>query len=77
METCLEASPSIEVGERERDFVAFSDPPEAMMVHGPQGGWHILGSLQLQHTRPIVEVHFPIPIWTVAVLFPVISISWR
>jgi hypothetical protein len=60
METCLEATPSIEIGEGERDFVAFSDPPEAMMVHGPQGGWHILGSLQFTGMEPIVEVHYQI-----------------
>ena len=60
MDNCLDRSPSIVIGEGERDFVPFGDPPEAIMVHGPQGGWHILGSLQFSGMEPIVEVEFQI-----------------
>ena len=31
-----------------------------VMVHGPQGGWHMLGSVYLENTQSVVEVEFTI-----------------
>jgi len=28
------------------------------MVHGPQGGWHVLGSVRMWNMGPIVDIHF-------------------
>jgi len=30
------------------------------MVHGPQGGWHMLGSVRACHTFDVVYIHFEI-----------------
>ncbi len=59
-ETCFDQTPSIELGQGEREFEAFEEPYESMMIHGPQGGWHILASLQTQGMMDIVEVNYTI-----------------
>lgn len=58
--SCFDAVPSIDIGEGERAFEPFVEPFEAMMIHGPQGGWHILASLQTHGMNNIVEVHYTI-----------------
>ena len=58
--TCFDAIPSIEMGEGERTFELFEEPYESMMIHGPQGGWHILASLQIHGMMDIVEVQYTI-----------------
>ena len=58
--TCFDATPSIEMGEGERTFELFEEPYESMMIHGPQGGWHILASLQIHGMMDIVEVQYTI-----------------
>ena len=31
-----------------------------VMVHGPQGGWHMLGSVRTHNMHNIIEVHFTV-----------------
>jgi hypothetical protein len=58
--TCFGSVPSIFIGEGEQSFIPFVDPAEAIMVHGPQGGWHILASIRLENMESIVEVGFQV-----------------
>jgi hypothetical protein len=60
VEDCFAQTPSIEIGEGERMFEPFEEPYEAMMIHGPQGGWHILASLKTRGMMDIVEVYYTI-----------------
>ena len=58
---CFSKTATIELGGGELTFEPFSVPvPEVIMVHGPQGGWHILGSILTQNIRQIVELDFDI-----------------
>ena len=57
---CFVEEPILRIGEGDTDFVPFSETPEAMMIHGPQGGWHILVSFELENAMDIVEVQYQI-----------------
>ena len=57
---CTDLAPSLIVGTGEREFETLDEGEEVVMVHGPQGGWHMLGSIQLFNTFPIVEIDFTI-----------------
>lgn len=59
LDDCFSTTPQLEIGQGERDFEPF-ESAEAIMVHGPQGGWHVLGSLRFQGMEPIVEVLYQI-----------------
>ena len=59
-EGCYAETPFIELGEGERIFESFEEPYEAVMIHGPQGGWHILASLRVHGMMDIVEVYYTI-----------------
>ena len=60
LEGCYGLTPSIELGEGEREFEDFEEPYESVMIHGPQGGWHILASIRTHGMMDIVEVHYTI-----------------
>lgn len=57
---CGDLTPSIEVGTGEDGFEPIEEGAPITMVHGPQGGWHMLGSVQTSHLGQIVEVHFTV-----------------
>ncbi|MBO85460.1 MAG: hypothetical protein CL927_08885 [Deltaproteobacteria bacterium] len=57
---CFSVDPAVEVGTGEREFVTLEDGQGVTMVHGPQGGWHMLGSMQAAHMTEIVAAHFVI-----------------
>ena len=50
----------MELGEGDGSFEPFNSELEAMMIHGPQGGWHILGSFVLRNALQILDVEFTI-----------------
>ena len=58
--SCFDVSPQISVGTGEQEFLSMEPEQELVMVHGPQGGWHMLGSIYLAHTLPIVEIDYTI-----------------
>ena len=60
LEGCYGRTPSVEIGQGEREFEDFEEPYESVMIHGPQGGWHILASLRTHGMMDIVEVHYTI-----------------
>lgn len=57
------ASPAIvEVGGGATTFEPVADGVALTMVHGPQGGWHVLASARLLHVEPIVSIHYTIEV---------------
>lgn len=57
---CYAETPTIDLGQGEREFEDFEEPYESVMIHGPQGGWHILASLRTHGMMDIVEVYYTI-----------------
>jgi hypothetical protein len=55
---CEEDELLVEVGTGDLNFESLEDGSPVTMVHGPQGGWHMLGSVQVGQTEPIVRVHY-------------------
>lgn len=41
-------------------FLPMVDGDPVTMVHGPQGGWHVLGSLRAVDTPEVVAIHFTV-----------------
>jgi hypothetical protein len=57
---CEDLPPRVEVGTGEAEYRPLLEGDSVVMVHGPQGGWHMLGSVRVHSMDPIVEVHFTI-----------------
>jgi hypothetical protein len=49
---CAEAEPAIELGTGEIEFEPLSDGGEIEVVRGPQGGYHLLGSVRVAGIDP-------------------------
>ncbi len=64
--TCEGAPASVTIGGTGTDdsqlpiWVEMPEGSEQTMVHGPQGGWHILASADVQGTDPIVTIRLQI-----------------
>lgn len=50
----------LELGQGESTFEPFLDPPTVMLVHGPQGGWHVLASVRAQPVGAIADIVYTI-----------------
>jgi hypothetical protein len=57
---CFLDNPDIEIGEGSSAFEPFNQQLEAMMIHGPQGGWHIEIALSLENMLQIMEIEYTI-----------------
>ena len=44
---CVEAEPALELGTGELQFEALEDGDSIYVIHGPQGGYHLLASLRV------------------------------
>ena len=51
---------TVAVGTGDAAYVPLEAGDPVTMVHGPQGGWHILGSALVLNSAPIVSLHFTI-----------------
>jgi hypothetical protein len=60
--SCPCDAPAVEVGGGDIDFVPLSDGDPLTMVHGPQGGWHVLGSARMTNLAPIVAIHYTVDV---------------
>ena len=60
--SCFADAPALTIGSGEYDWVDLSQQSPVTMVHGPQGGWHMLGSARIDHTEPIVRILFTIKV---------------
>lgn len=58
--SCACDVPTVEIGGGDIAFVEASDGMPATMVHGPQGGWHLLGSARMVNFAPIVTIHYTV-----------------
>ena len=47
---CAIEEARIEIGTGSSEFVTLGEQEPVMMVHGPQGGWHMLGSIWVWNT---------------------------
>ena len=59
---CMSEAATVEIGGGTESFESVADGAEATMVHGPQGGWHVLASVSLRHVDPIVSIHYTIEV---------------
>jgi hypothetical protein len=59
---CACSEPTVEVGSGEMIFEEMPEGSPLTMVHGPQGGWHMLGSARFENFAPIVAVHYSIDV---------------
>ncbi len=51
-------TPTVEIGAGETAWEALAEGAEHTMVHGPQGGWHMLGSVKATGFDDVLEVHY-------------------
>jgi hypothetical protein len=59
---CACGASSAEVGGGERAFEPLDEGDPLVMVHGPQGGWHVLASLRVQNMLDIVDIAYAIDV---------------
>lgn len=50
----------VEIGTGADSFVPLEEGAEVTMVYGSQGGWHMLGSVEIGQTTPIVKIHYTV-----------------
>ncbi|MEC7242477.1 MAG: hypothetical protein VXW32_14675 [Myxococcota bacterium] len=53
---CEEAS--FDLGTGDAQFETVAEGEEVTMIYGPQGGWHIWGSVRVRNTRDVIKIHF-------------------
>jgi hypothetical protein len=59
-EGCFSDQGAVEVGGGSLTYEPVADGTDLTMVHGPQGGWHVLASARFTDVSPIVEIHYTI-----------------
>lgn len=57
---CRCEDPTLVIGSGEHTWADLPEGSQLEMVHGPQGGWHMLGSAKLCNTRNVATIHFTI-----------------
>lgn len=57
---CEDMTPRIEIGTGELDFEVLEDGASLEIIHGPQGGWHLVGSLRGLYLTSPVHIHYEI-----------------
>lgn len=50
--------PAVEIGTGDREFISIEDGDQLPLIHGPQGGNHILGAIRLWNIDPIVLIRY-------------------
>ncbi len=64
--TCFERDAGVEIGGSDVDadgrplWIAMPEGSEQTMVHGPQGGWHLLASADVRSMEPIVTLLYTV-----------------
>ena len=57
---CFDAAPWAVIGTGESEWEDLNSGDAVTMVHGPQGGWHILGSAKAGNMGQLVSIHYTI-----------------
>lgn len=52
--------PIVSIGTGQTEYIALEEGDPVMMVHGPQGGWHMLGSVRVEQTTQVVRVYYTV-----------------
>ncbi len=58
--TCSCDPAGVAIGTGPLPFVPIEAGQDVVMVHGPQGGWHVLAGLRAEGVPPIVRIHYTI-----------------
>jgi len=59
---CFDSPASVIVGTGEDTWAYLPEDAPLTMVHGPQGGWHILGSAWVEGSEEVVDLHFVVSV---------------
>jgi hypothetical protein len=57
-ETCACTPPAVTIGTGPLPFAPMTEGQDVVMVHGPQGGWHVLAGLRASGVQRIVRIHY-------------------
>lgn len=57
-DACLSGTATGELGTGDTVFIPVHDGDELPVIHGSQGGNHMLGAVRVKHMSPVVLVHF-------------------
>ena len=53
---CYGRTPKLQVGGGDVAYQALGPGSEVIMVHGPQGGWHVVASASIAYLREVVDI---------------------
>jgi hypothetical protein len=59
---CFASAPTIQIGGGDTTYEELSAGDAVTMVHGPQGGWHMLASVWAENFDQIVEIDYTITV---------------
>lgn len=57
---CFASDATIDVGTGSSGFEVLEPDDPVVMVHGPQGGWHLLGSVRTHNMTDVVRIRFEV-----------------
>lgn len=57
---CALETPAVSIGDGEYTWAGLSAGQEVVMVHGPQGGWHVLASIWTENLGALVTIDYVI-----------------
>jgi hypothetical protein len=57
---CFANAAAVTIGTGSTEWEDLDEGDGVMMVHGPQGGWHMLASARVHNMLPIVRLHYTI-----------------
>jgi hypothetical protein len=57
---CFASDATIDVGTGSAGFEVLEQDDPVVMVHGPQGGWHLLGSVRTHNMTDVVRIRFEV-----------------
>lgn len=59
---CFVDEPALSIGTGYEEWVELAEGDPVTMVHGPQGGWHILGSARVDNTEQVVSIDYSVAV---------------
>src|SRR5262245_10021573 len=61
-EVCACEPPGVRIGGGDDVYEDVEEGAAATMIHGPQGGWHVLGSARIAAMADMVTIHYTIEV---------------
>ncbi len=59
---CFVDEPVLSIGTGDEEWVELAEGDPVTMAHGPQGGWHILGSARVDNTDQVVSIDYSVAV---------------